>query len=138
MKLQHFAALSGCVAIIIISFAARAQSTPAKPQTKAVLFDGYVVTGYADHGAFINCTGPAIKFTKKPYAILLGLLPSLRIKEDKVAAGATKNSAVTPTLGFGITAAFHHLALQLPFYYNAKTAVKNGKWNPGIGLGYKF
>ena len=138
MKLQNFAALCGSLFITMFCFSAWAQSPQGKPQTKAVLFDGYFVAGYVDHGAFINCTGPSIKFTKKPYAILLGLLPSLRIKEDKVSPGATKNSALTPNLGFGITAAFHHLALQVPFYYNAKTAVKNGKWSPGIGIGYKF
>ncbi|MNT98864.1 hypothetical protein D3C72_2415540 [compost metagenome] len=66
------------------------------------------------------------------------MLPSLRIKEDKVAAGATKNAALTPNLGFGLTAAFRHLAIQVPFYYNTKTATKNGEWNPGVGLGYKF
>lgn len=70
--------------------------------------------------------------------ILLGLLPSLRIKKDKVAPGATRNAALTPNLGVGLTAAFRHLALQVPIYYNAKTAVKNGKWNPGLGIGYKF
>ncbi|MCX2483990.1 hypothetical protein [Pedobacter sp. MR2016-24] len=126
-----YAAFLGCLAITICTSEARSQ-------TKAILFDGYVVTGYADHGAFINCAGPGIKFNKKPYSILLGLLPSLRIKEDKVVAGLTKNAAVTPNLGFGITAAFNHFALQLPFYYNTKTATRNGKWNPGIGLGYKF
>jgi hypothetical protein len=131
MKQRIYAASFGCLAMIMSSFLVRSQ-------TKAVLFDGCLLTGYVDHGAFINCTGPSIRFSKKPYAILFGMLPSLRIKEDKVAAGATKNSAVTPNLGFGITTAFQHLALQLPFYYNPKTAVKNGKWNAGIGLGYKF
>ncbi|QIL42742.1 hypothetical protein G7074_24720 [Pedobacter sp. HDW13] len=110
----------------------------AKAQTKAVLFDGILTAGYVDHGAFINCAGPSIKFSKKPYTVLLGMLPSLRIKEDKVATGATKNSVLTPNLGFGLTAAFRHIAIQLPVFYNAKTAVKNGEWNLGAGLGYKF
>lgn len=131
MKKIIYASLLSCMAISMISFSA-------KSQTKAVLFDGIIAAGYVDHGAFINCSGPGIRYTKKPFALSLGLLPTLRIKEDKVAPGATKNSSVTPTLGFGVTAAFHHLALQLPFYYNAKTAVKNGKWNPGIGVGYRF
>jgi hypothetical protein len=138
MKALNYAALAGCLAITMSCLSAGAQTPAEKPQTKAVLFEGYLLAGYVDHGAFINCTGPSIKFSKKPYAILVGLLPSLRIKEDKVAPAATKNSAVTPNLGFGITAAFRHLAVQLPFYYNAKTAVRNGKWKPGIGLGYKF
>jgi len=128
---KKLAALLGCMALSALLF-------NAKSQTKAVLFDGIVVAGYVDHGAFINCAGPSVKFTKKPLMVLLGLLPSLRIKEDKVAPGATQNAAVTPNLGVGLTATFHHLALQIPLYYNAKTAVKDGKWNPGFGLGYKF
>lgn len=123
--------------IAAVSMQAKAQSSSGT-QTKPVLFDGIVVGGYVDHGAFINCAGPAIKFVKKPVVVLVGLLPTLRIKEDKVAPGAAQNSSVTPSLGFGVTAAFKHLALQVPFYYNAKTAVKDGKWHPGIGLGYKF
>ncbi|TKC10906.1 hypothetical protein FA048_06850 [Pedobacter polaris] len=110
----------------------------AKAQTKAVLFDGILVAGYVDNGAFVNCAGPSIKFSKKPYTILVGMLPSIRIKEDKVATGASQNTLVTPNLGFGATAVFHHVALQVPFYYNAKTAAKDGKWNVGVGLGYKF
>jgi hypothetical protein len=106
--------------------------------TKAVLFDGIVIGGYVDHGGYINCTGPAIKFIKKPVAIIIGLLPGLRIKKDKVAPGAPENSVLTPSLGFGLTAAVKHLAIQLPFYYNGKTSTKDGKWHPGVGLGYRF
>ena len=131
MKTSNHAVLIGCTAITLSFFSAQSQ-------TKAVLFEGILVGGYVDHGAFINCTGPSIKFSKKPYTVLLGLLPSLRIKEDKVAVGAPKNAALTPNLGFGLTAAFRHIALQLPLYYNPKTAIKNGEWNPGVGLGYKF
>lgn len=131
MKTFYTATVLGCIVLTLLSFSVQSQ-------TKAVLFEGIVVAGYVDHGAFINCAGPSIKFTKKPCVFLLGLLPSLRLKEDKVAAGATKNSLLTPNLGFGLTAVFDHLAVQVPLYYNAKTAVKNGKWNPGIGLGYKF
>jgi len=131
MKFNNYVAFTSCLALSLFFFSAKAQ-------TKAVLFEGILTVGYVDHGAFINCTGPSIKFSKKPYTILLGMLPSLRIKEDKVATGATKNSALTPNLGFGLTAAFRHLAIQVPFYYNTKTATKNGEWNPGVGLGYKF
>lgn len=131
MKNKVYASLLSCLALTMLSISA-------KSQTKAVLFDGSIVAGYVDHGAFVNFGGPSIRFTKKPYAISLGMLPSLRIKEDKVAPGAPKSSTFTPNLGFGVTASFHHLALQVPFYYNAKTALKSGKWNPGIGLGYKF
>lgn len=122
----------------ILTLTARSQSNGNSVQTKATLFEGVIVAGYVDHGAFINCTGPAIKFSKKPLSVLVGLLPSLRIKKDKVAAGAPQNSILTPNLGAGITAIYKHLAIQVPVYYNAKTSSKDGKWNPGIGIGYKF
>lgn len=105
---------------------------------KGSLFDGTVVAGYVDKGAYINCTGPAVKYSRSGASILLGLLPTLKIKEDKVEAGKPKNTWVTPTLGFGITACIGHFALQLPAFYAAKTATTNGKWNLGAGIGYKF
>lgn len=109
---------------------------PAK--IKVTLWDGMIVTGYVDDGAFVNFGGPAVKMVCKPVTVLLGMLPSLKIKEDKVAAGAKKNATVTPSLGAGLSIAYKHIILQLPLYYTAKTATTNGKWNMGIGLGYKF
>ena len=122
----------------MLSLAVRSQSSGSSVQTKATLFEGVIVAAYVDQGAYINCTGPAVKFSKKPFAILVGLLPSLRIKKDKVAAGAPQNSVITPNLGAGITAVYKHLAIQVPLYYNSKTSSKDGRWNPGIGIGYKF
>ena len=133
-KKSAFLILSLCV----LGLTARSQSNGSPVQTKATLFEGVIVAGYVDNGAYINCAGPAIKFSKKPLAVLVGLLPSLRIKKDNVAAGATQNSVITPNLGVGITAIYKHLAIQAPVYYNAKTSSKDGKWNPGIGIGYKF
>lgn len=133
-KNSAFLILSLCV----LGLTARSQSNGSSVQTKATLFEGVIVAGYVDNGAYVNCAGPAIKFNKKPLAVLVGLLPSLRIKKDHVAAGATQNSVITPTLGAGITAIYKHLAIQVPVYYNAKTSSKNGKWNLGIGIGYKF
>lgn len=136
MKLNIRIASLGLI-ITILGLQAGAQTSNAG-QTKPVLFDGVLVGGYLDHGAFINCAGPGVKFSKKPFSVLLGLLPGLRIKEDRVAPGSTKNSTFTPSLGFGLTAAYKHLAIQVPLYYNAKTSTKDGKWNPGAGVGYKF
>lgn len=103
------------------------------------LFEGIVVGGYADHGGYINCTGPAVKYICAPkVSVLLGLLPSLKIKEDKVEVGKPKNSIVTPSLGFGLTAVFRQIAVQLPAFYSSKTNTTDGKWRLGIGVGYKF
>jgi len=131
MKRRTPLALLTCIALTLLF-------TETRAQTKVALFDGTIVAGYVDHGGYINCIGPSIKYMKKPFSVSAGLLPSLRIKEDKVVAGATKNSLITPSLGLGLTAVFNHLALQLPLYYNAKTSAKNGEWNVGIGLGYKL
>ncbi|KFC23018.1 hypothetical protein [Chryseobacterium sp. FH1] len=99
-------------------------------------FDGIAVAGYVDDGGFFNFTGPNVNLVHRNTKIMLGMLPSIRIKEDR--SETTKNSILTPTLGMGITVAYRKLALQIPFYYNAKTATENGKWKMGIGLGYRF
>ena len=122
-------------AFILITFSAKAQ-TQSKP-VQPVLFEGVVTAGYVDQGAFVNCTGPGVKFNKKPFSLLLGLLPSLKIKEDK-SNTETKNAIVTPSLGFGLTVSYKHLALQLPCYYLSKTSTKDGRWTAGAGIGYKF
>lgn len=110
---------------------------PAK-KTKVVLWDGMAVAGYVNHGGFVNFGGPTVKFINKPFSIGFGILPTMRIKEDKVPKDASKNSVVTPTAGFGFTFGYKHIILQVPFYYNPKNATTNGKWFPGIGVGYKF
>ncbi|SER24554.1 DUF3187 family protein [Pedobacter rhizosphaerae] len=137
MKVKTLTPLAIALTFNFFNLKSSAQTT-SSTQTKVVLFEGIVAAGYVDHGAYINCTGPGLKVTKKPYMLMVGLLPSLRIKEDQVAAGATKNSMVTPNLGFGLTTAFKHIAFQLPFYYNTKTSTKNGSWKLGVGLGYKL
>ena len=98
-------------------------------------FSGIIVSGYVDNGAFINFTGPNLSFSSGKSQFLVGMLPSLRIKQD---LGSTTNSLVTPTLGFGITYCYRALAIQIPCYYNPKTAIKNGEWNIGVGIGLKF
>jgi len=98
-------------------------------------FEGTVVAGYVDKGGFLNFTGPNVSFTSGKSKLLLGMLPSLRFKEDK---SQVKNSFVMPTLGMGLTYSYKKLALQVPLYYNAKTSTANGKWNVGIGVGIKL
>lgn len=99
------------------------------------VFEGTVVAGYVDRGAYLNFLGPNISFTKGKYKIVLGMLPSLRFKED---TSTPKNSPVTPNLGGGVTYIYKKIAFQVPLYYNAKTATRNGHWTIGVGMGYKF
>ena len=136
MRALIFRSLISCS--LIFCSVVKSQTNGNAFQTKMTLFEGIIIMGYADKGAYINCNGPSLKFSKKPFAVLLGFLPSLRIKEDKVVGAAPKNALITPSLGIGITASYKHLAVQVPMFYNAKTNHKDGKWNPGIGLGYKF
>jgi hypothetical protein len=103
-----------------------------KPAIKFNPFDGIIAAGYVDNGAFLNFTGPNISFTHKRSKIILGMLPSLRYKEDH---GVFKNSPVTPNLGVGLTYCYKKIAIQVPLYYNAKTTAANGRWNLGIGIG---
>jgi hypothetical protein len=122
---------------LLILIASIQNSFSQDKKISASLWDGVAVAGYCDEGAFVNFGGPSIKYISKPVSIGFGVLPSMQIKEDKTNTVA-KNSIVMPTLGFGLTFAYKHLALQVPFYYNAKTATVNGEWKPGLGIGYKF
>lgn len=108
---------------------------PAKPSIKFHPFDGTVIAGYVDNGVFLNFTGPNISFTYKSSKLILGMLPSLRYKED---SGIFKNSPITPSLGCGLTYCWKKLAVQVPIYYNTKTATANGRWNLGIGIGMRL
>ena len=127
-----------CMSCMLVLFnSTKAQSTAAKSPT-VVAWDGMAVAGYVDDGGFVNFGGPTVKLIKKPFSLGFGILPTMRIKQDNVPKGSPKNSAITPTAGFGFTVVFKHLVVQVPFYYNAKTALKSGKWNPGVGIGYKF
>lgn len=121
-------------AVLFISILNFAQENNSKVNVS--FFDGIAVAGYVDNGAFLNFTGPNVNFTHNQTKVMLGMLPSIRIKEDK--SGTTKNSIVTPNLGMGITVAYKKLALQIPLYYNGKSTTENGKWKVGIGLGYRF
>ena len=134
---KQFIKAACTVGLLFLLQTVNAQSTPVK-NTKVVAWDGMAVAGYVNHGGFINFGGPTVKLIQKPFSFGLGILPTMRIKKDNVAKGAPKNSAVTPTAGFGFTVVYKHLVIQVPFYYNAKTATVSGKWNPGVGIGYKF
>jgi len=99
------------------------------------VYDGVFIAGYVDDGAFLNFTGPNINTTYKNSKFILGMLPSLRLKEDK---GTPKNTLVTPNLGVGFTYSYKMWAIQMPLYYNAKTATDNGRWHIGLGIGLRL
>jgi hypothetical protein len=128
------------ITLIALFFAFTLNLNAQETEKKIIVtaWEGFAVAGYVDSGAFVNFGGPSIKLVHKPYAIIFGMLPSLKIKEDQVPEGAKKNSIVIPSLGFGLTYLYKHLAVQVPFYYNQKNATTDGKWNIGFGLGYKF
>jgi hypothetical protein len=127
-----------CMAAMICMLnSANAQATAQKSVSVAG-WEGMAVAGYVNHGGFVNFGGPTVKLIAKPYSFGFGILPTMRIKEDSAPKGSPRNSAIIPTAGFGFTIAYKHVVLQVPFYYNAKTATQNGKWNPGVGIGYKF
>lgn len=120
------------LSLAMIATAVHAQDK--KISTKIV--DGIVVVGYTDRGGYINCTGPAVKYTNPQWNLMLGLLPSIKIKED---TATVKNATFTPTLGFGATLTFFkHLAIQIPAFYIPKANINDGKWTLGFGLGYKI
>ena len=125
------------IALIVCSLNHLQAQEPAKKVTLTA-WDGMAVAGYVNNGGFVNFGGPTVRFIKKPFTAGFGILPTMRVKEDNASKDAPKNSAIMPTAGFGFTFVFKHLALQVPFYYNAKTATSDGKWHPGVGIGYKF
>lgn len=123
--------------ITTVSIAQTIETTTATKESKIsfAFFEGTAVAGYVDKGGFFNFTGPNVNLTSGKSKLLLGMLPSLRFKEDK---SEVKNSFVMPTLGMGLTYSYKKLAFQIPLYYNAKTATADGKWNVGIGMGIKL
>jgi hypothetical protein len=124
--------------ILIFSFLCIAQISEAQTENKlkfAALYDGIIVGGYVDEGAYLNFTGPNLSLTKGVSKFTLGMMPSLRFKTDH---STIKNTFVTPSLGAGFTYCYKWAAIQVPCYYTPKTATKNGVWNIGIGLGIRI
>lgn len=126
-----------CFLILFVSTSKAQETKPetAKPTIKFNPFDGIIVAGYVDNGAFLNFTGPNIALTVKSSKFILGMLPSLRYKEDN---GMFRNSPIMPGLGCGLTYCYKQIAIQVPLYYNPKTATANGRWNAGIGIGMRL
>jgi len=106
-----------------------------KENVEFTFYDGLVIIGYVNNGGFLNFTGPNINATYKNSKFILGMLPSLRFKED---IGKPKNTLVTPNLGVGFSYSYKVWAIQIPLYYNVKTTSDNGKWHVGIGIGLRL
>lgn len=104
-------------------------------KVKVALYDGVVIAGYVDQGGFTNFTGPNINATFGNSKFILGALPSLRYKRDD---STPRNAFVTPNLGIGFTYSYKIWAIQIPLYYNSKTATENGRWHMGLGLGLRL
>ena len=122
--------------LIIISLIIYAAPTIAQEEkVKLMLYDGVFIAGYVDHGGYLNFSGPSISVTHLNSKFIIGMLPSLRFKEDRE---TPKNAFVTPNLGFGFTYSYKFLAVQLPLYYNVKTTTDNGRWHIGLGIGYRI
>ncbi len=111
------------------------KSDSAKTKISIATFDGIVIMGYVDYGGFLNFTGPNLNVVFGKHKILIGMLPSLRLKVEDT---QPRNAFITPSLGAGITYSYRFLAIQVPFYYNAKTATNNGQWQVGVGLGVRI
>lgn len=99
------------------------------------IYDGVIAIGYVNQGGFLNFTGPNINLKRKNSKFILGMLPSLRFKDD---SSTPKNAFVTPNLGVGFTYSYKMWAIQLPLYYNSKTATNNGQWHIGLGVGLRL
>jgi hypothetical protein len=99
------------------------------------LWDGALVMGYVDQGGFLNFTGPNVSLSKGHSKWMLGMLPSLRFKEDP---STPHNAPIFPSLGSGLTYSYKLLVVQVPMYYNPKTLTANGRWSMGLGLGLRF
>ena len=106
-----------------------------KSGIQVAAYDGIIVAGFVDGGGYTNFTGPNINMTRGDSRFILSALPSLRYKKDN---STPKNAFVTPTLGIGFTYSYKLFAVQIPLFYNSKTAVEDGKWHVGIGLGIRL
>ena len=123
------------IILFMISILSITSTFAQEDKVSFTFYDGIFIGGYVDNGAFLNFTGPNINATYKNSKFILGMLPSLRFKEDK---GTPKNAFTTPNLGIGFTYSYKLCAVQIPLYYNAKTATQNGQWHVGLGVGLRL
>jgi len=79
-----------CIAVALFSVTAinAQKEEKAKPKSAIVAWDGMMIAGYVNDGGYVNFGGPSLKLIKKPWSFGFGILPTMRSKEDNVAAGA--------------------------------------------------
>lgn len=104
----------------------------------AGLWAGTIVAGYVDHGGYINCVGPNIRYGYRHWSVAVGLLPSIRVKKDRVRQGETRNAMFMPSLGTGATLGWRKCVLQVPLFYQPKTSSAHGRWHVGFGVGWQL
>ncbi|MCS6967759.1 MAG: hypothetical protein RMJ44_00460 [Cytophagales bacterium] len=119
------------IAMVYGQEVAFAQTTP----SASGVYEGIFIIGYVNRGAFLNFTGPNINFTKGNSKYILGMLPSLRVRQEDQ---TPRNALVIPSLGAGFTYTYKAFALQVALYYNARTATTNGSWHVGMGIGLRL
>jgi hypothetical protein len=126
-----------CIFFLIVQTTLSQQVTEKAKSNKikTSAFDGILAAGYVDGGGFTNFTGPNINLSYGHHKYILSALPSLRYKRDR---SEPRNAFVTPNLGIGFTYSYKLFAIQIPLYYNPKTATQNGEWHVGIGLGMRL
>lgn len=120
---------------INLAFPQNLEDTESKSTVRVSAFDGVFAFGFVNGGGFTNFTGPNINMTYGHHKYILSALPSLRYKRDR---SEPRNAFVTPNLGVGFTYSYKLFAIQIPLYYNPKTATENGEWHVGIGLGMRL
>ncbi len=123
-----------CIIILLVCFD-NSFCNAQDRQVKISVYEGIFIGGYVDNGGYLNFTGPNINSTYRNFRFILGMLPSVRFYEDR---GTPKNSFATPNLGIGFTCSYKMIAVQIPFYYNAKTTTENGNWHIGLGVGLRI
>lgn len=101
-KIQFSSTFRDCSASAILGQTTTHINTDSDRKVKSLVsgFEGIVVAGYVDDGAFLNFSGLNINLTTQHHKLILGMLLSFRFKKD---VSPVKNEFVFPTLGVDTT-----------------------------------
>ncbi len=114
--------------VLTFYFVVAQDSSSTKKVVHVSTFSGQAMLSHDGDAFYLNFGGPSVMANFGKIKIMIGMFPSLRIKEDPV------RSTLTPILGTGPTLQYKKLLLGFPFYYIAASNV----WKMSAGLGYKF